>query len=280
MEILRKNRGKIPYGIAAVLLFLLMLLPTLLKDCEEAAEAELVTFGDSVFGEVRDETAVPAQVAALLDVSCYNAAMGGTQAARGDLEHRLDYAKDSLSLVGLMKSLQEGNFGVQQTVRIRESNTEYFEDVIDGLERLDFSGTELVLLQHGLNDFYSGIPIANAENPYDEYTFTGALRTSLSILQTVCPNARIVLVTPTYTWYRQGMLTCEEYNAGYGNQETYVQAEMEVAEEFGVEVIDLYHDFFPHEEWEDWELYTRDGLHPNEEGRRLMAERIAAFLQK
>lgn len=280
MEILRRNRAGILYGIAAVLAFTLLMLPACLREREQTPDAGLVTFGDSVFGEVRDETSIPAQVAALLDMSCYNAALGGTQAARGDLEHRLDYAKDSLSLVGLMKSLQAGDFGMQQTVRIRESNTEYFEEVIDGLDGLDFSKTELVLLQHGLNDFYAGVPIANEENPYDEYTFTGALRTSLSILQTVCPNARIVLVTPTYTWYRQGGITCEEYNAGYGNQEVYVQAELAVAEEFGVEVIDLYHDFFPHEEWEDWELYTRDGMHPNEAGRRLMAERIAAFLQK
>lgn len=278
MEILRRNRGKILYGIVAAALFLL--LPGTLGERRELSVAELVTFGDSVFGEVRDETAVPAQVAGLLDMSCYNAAMGGTQAARSDLEHRLDYSKDSLSLVGLMKSLQAGDFGMQQTVHIRESNTEYFEEVIDGLDRVDFSKTEVVLLQHGLNDFYAGIPIEDGENPYDEYTFKGALRTSLSILQTVCPNARIVLVTPTYTWHRQSGLSCEEYDAGYGNQEVYVQAEQAVAEEFGVEVIDLYHDFFPHERWEDWEMYTRDGLHPNEEGRRLMAERIAAFLQK
>ena len=58
-----------------------------------------------------------------------------------------------------------------------------------------------------------------------------------------------------------------------------MEAEIQAAGELGIEVIDVYHDLFPHEKWEDKDLYMRDGLHPNEEGRELLAERIAAFLQ-
>ena len=32
--------------------------------------------------------------------------------------------------------------------------------------------------------------------------------------------------------------------------------------------------------WEDWELYTKDGLHPNEAGRALIAGQIADYLKK
>lgn len=274
------KKKTIPYAIVSALLFaaLFFLLFDDRNSGGERQKVQLVTFGDSVFGEIRDDTAIPAQLASLMDVSCYNAAFGGTRMARADREHRLDYAKDSLSMVGLMKSVQADDFGVQQTVRIRESNTEYFEETVDGLAAIDFSEVELILIQQGLNDYYSGTAIRNESNPYDEYTFTGALRTSLSILQTKYPDIRIVLVTPTYTWYVQELLTCEELNMGYGVMEDYVQAEFEVAEEFGVEVIDLYHDFLPHEKWSDWELYTRDGLHPNEAGRKLIAERIAEEL--
>jgi len=45
-----------------------------------------------------------------------------------------------------------------------------------------------------------------------------------------------------------------------------------------MEFIDMYHDLYPHEEWEDWKRYTRDGMHLNEAGRRLMAEKIAREL--
>lgn len=278
MKILWKK--KFIYLLISAVVFAALFFLTF-RDRNEGVERQafqIVTFGDSVFGEVRDETSVPVQLTSLMNVSCYNAAFGGTRIARGDSEHRLAYTKDALSLVGLMKSVEADDFGVQQSAHMRESNSEYFEETIDGLTAIDFSKVEIVMIQHGLNDYYSGVPISNEENPYDEYSFTGALRTSLSILREKFPRIRIVLVTPTYTWYRQEQLTCEEFNAGYGVMEDYVRAELEVAEEFGVEVIDLYHDFFPHEQWEDWELYTRDGLHPNEAGRALIAEKIADAL--
>lgn len=276
------NPKKIPYWGVSLLLFAALFYLTFQDRSagQERQTVSLVTFGDSVFGMVRDETAIPDQLAARLGMTFYNAAFGGTRAARGDLEHRLDYAKDSLSLVGLMKSVEADDFGVQQDARIRESMTEYFEEVVDGLAAIDFSGVELVVIQHGLNDYYSGVPVCNADDPYDAYTFQGALRTSVSILQEKYPDLRIVLVSPTYTWYMTEQLTCEEFDAGYGVLEDYVLAEAQVAEEYGVEWIDLYHDLFPHESWSDWERYTMDGLHPNEAGRTLVAEKIAAYLQE
>ena len=246
----------------------------------ERQQVQIVAFGDSLFGLCRDETGVPAQVGKALDKSVFNAALGGTCISRADSERRMDYAKDSLSLVGLSKAVAAGDFGVQRTVRIRESSTEYFSGVIDELEKVDFTGVEFVLIQHGVNDYYSGVPIVNPDDPYDEYTFTGALRSSLKALHKANPDMRIILVTPTYSWHIASGLTCEEFDAGYGVQEDYIQAEMQIAEEAGVELIDVYHDVYPHEQWEDWSVYTFDGLHPNEEGRKLLAGIILDYLQE
>lgn len=246
----------------------------------ERHQVQIVAFGDSLFGLCRDETSVPAQVGNALDKSIFNAALGGTCIGRADSERRMDHAKDSLSLVGLSKAVAAGDFGVQQTARIRESSTEYFAGVIDELEKVDFTGVEFVLIQHGVNDYYSGVPIADPKDPYNEYTFTGALRSSLKALRRANPDMRIILVTPTYSWHIASGLTCEEFDAGYGVQEDYIQAEMQVAEEAGVELIDAYHNVYPHEQWEDWSVYTFDGLHPNEEGRRLLAGIILDYLQE
>ena len=59
-----------------------------------------------------------------------------------------------------------------------------------------------------------------------------------------------------------------------------MEAELRLAGELGIEAIDVYHDFFPHERWEDKDLYSRDGLHPNEAGRVKLAEKIAEELGK
>ena len=168
-----------------------------------------------------------------------------------------------------------GDFGVQRTARVRESNTEYYPEVIDGLAAVDFTQVETVLMQQGINDYHAGVPIDNQQDPYSEYTFLGAIRSSVYAMRKVNPDVRIILVTPTYAWYVNSGQTGEEADYGGGILTDYVEAELEAARELNVEILDLYHDFYPHEKWEDWELYTQDGIHPNQAGREKMAVRLA-----
>lgn len=278
----RLMKRTIIYGLLSVILLAVMAAATLRDRADrlKRQQVQVVTLGDSVFGLIRDDTAIPAQLGRLMGKSVFNGAFGGTCISRIDEEKRLTYALNSISLTGLTKAIAADDFGVQQTARIRVSNSEYFADTVDELEKIDFSSVELLIIMHGLNDFYAGVPIYNEENPLDEYSFTGALRSSLLALRQANPNMRILLVTPTFTWHLQSGLTCEEFNGGYGVQEDYVRAEIEVAEELGVEWIDVYHDLFPHEKWEDWELYTFDGLHPNEAGREWLTDIIFTYLQE
>ena len=268
------------YGIAvAVFAGLFFFTFNSRSDRLERSQVQMVVFGDSLCGLVRDETSIPARVGELMGMTVFNGAFGGTCISRLDGEHRLESGEDTLSLVGLTKAVAADDFGVQQSLKIKDPNIEYFEATVDELERIDFSAVELVLIMHGLNDYYAGVPIRNEKDPYDEYTFIGALRGSLEYLQRANSRMRIVLVTPTYTWYLGTGQTCEEYDAGYGVQEDYIRAEMELAQELGIEVIDVYHDVYPHENGEDWALSTIDGLHPNESARELLAEIIAGYLK-
>lgn len=275
-------RQKILCGVIAAALFVVLLLVSYRP--REALTArqpvDIVIFGDSVFGEVRDEQAVPAQLQKVLGQSVYNGAFGGTCAARTESEGRLDYTRELFCLAELAKSVESGDFGVQQSVIMRESNTEYFGDVIDGLDTIDFSGVGTILIQQGLNDYHAGVPIENPDSPYDERTFMGAVRAAVRSFRKVNPKARIVIITPAYTWYIISGKTCEETDNGGGVLEDYVNADLRLAEELDLEVIDVYHDFYPHEKWEDWGLYSRDGLHPNEIGREMLTERIAERLSQ
>lgn len=270
-------------GAVAVLLSLALFLSIFytVQGKPKEQEAEIIVFGDSVMGEVRDGTAVPAQLETLLGRRVYNTGFGGTCAARTEQGETLDFVWGTFSLVALAKAVEADDFGVQQSVVMRESNTEYFAEVIDGLERIDFSKVDIILIQQGLNDYHQGVPIENPENPCDEHTFLGALRVAVNSLKSRSPEARVVLVTPLFTWYTdERKKTCEAADYGGGVLEDYVNAEISLAGELGIEVIDLYHDFFPHEEWEDWKLYSRDGMHPNEAGREKMAQRIAEYLER
>lgn len=269
----------IVYGIIAAVLFCVIWRLTFpVRESDRTYAPQIVVLGDSMFGQVRDDTAVSEQLSILLGQEVFNGALGGTCISRIDAERRSAYTKDSLSLAAISRAAALNDFGPQQATIVRESATDYFPEVIDTLEEIDFSQVDILLVQYGVNDYHAGVPLENPENPYDEYTFGGALRSALSFWQEAYPDIRIVLLTSTYTWYEYEGLTCEEKDEGGGILEDYVNEEIRIAEEMNLEILDLYHDLYPHAVWEDWKIYTRDGLHPNEAGRQLLAEAIAAYL--
>lgn len=272
----------IAYGVLAVVLFVLLFAVSFRGWSGEksATQPKVVAFGDSVLGLVRDETSVTTLLQEKLGAEVFNAGFGGTCMAKNADNLQLSYPKNCLSMVGLTEAVLADDFGVQQSLQWRESNMQYFPEVLDALEAVDFKQVEVVLIQQGLNDYHAGTPLENPEKPLDEYTFAGALRSSVEALLRVNPELRIVIVTPTYGWYAEMGKTCEEADFGGGVLEEYVNVQLRVAEELGVEVIDVYHDFYTHETWEEKDLYTWDGVHPNERGREMLAARIAEVLAR
>lgn len=272
---------QIAYWVIAAALFVIFWRLTFpIRANDKIYEPQIVVLGDSIMGQVRDETAVSEQLSALTGKEIFNAALGGTCLSRIDTEKRIAYTKDSLSFAAISRAAALDDFGPQQTTRVRESVTEYFSEVIDDLEKVDFSKVDILLVQYGINDYHAGVPIVNPEDPFDEYTFEGALRSAITFWREKYPDIRIILLTATYSWYGYENLTCEEKDEGGGILEDYVNAEIRIAEEMNVEIIDMYHDLYPHESWEDEKIYTSDGLHPNEAGRQLLAETIAAYLNQ
>lgn len=282
---MKKNRsiqGKTLYGIVAAVLFVILLLLLFPGDREyQRIPYDVVFLGDSVYGLCRDETSIAAKLQDKTGLKCYNGGLGGTVLGRADEERRLGYTKDSISAAGLVRSFAVKDFGVQRTVHIRESATDYFEDTLGDLGQIDFTQVKILFIGSGLNDYHSGNPIestADPYNPYDEYTYCGAIRSIVKELREAYPELRIIFITPPYTWYTIPELTCEEYDLGGGVLEDYVNAEIGLCQALDVEVIDIYHDYYPHETWDDLYLYTDDGLHPNEAGREKIAQTIAEYL--
>lgn len=272
------NRKKVMIPAAAVfalLCFFTFYRPNFISHGEERTEYPVVVLGDSIMGLCRDETSVPELLAKKIGRPVFNGAFGGTCMAFQEGEMTANYTMELLCMASLSKAVAADDFGVQQTIRSRREIADYFEDTIDELALVDFQKVEVLILEFGLNDYHAGTPLENESDPMDEYAYCGALRSVLSTLQEAYPDLEIVLVTPTYTWYRSSSLTCEEYETGSAFLEDYVNAEIAVAGEYGIEVLDLYHDFYVHEEWQDWKSYSEDGLHPNEAAREQIAGKIA-----
>lgn len=278
---------KIIYGILALLCFAILIAATWgwnktkqQGELQFDTEYNMVVLGDSILGQIQDETAIPYQVGEALGMKVFNGALGGTCMGRLEETNYRGNIKDALSLASISKSIAAKDFTTQKLVKLNENGTAHFPDVIAELSQIDFSKVELLLIGYGANDYHAGEVISNEEDPYDEYTYTGALRSAILTLKNAYPDMRIVLVTSPYTWYPDMEQTCEEYVRGGNILKDYVNAEIILAQELGIEIIDIYHGLYPHETWEDWKTYSADGLHPNEEGRNLISQAIIEHFEE
>ena len=264
------------WAVAGILLLLLWGIPKVTGQSQEESY-EIVCMGDSMLAPVKNLYGVVDMLRDRLDKAVFNGAFGGTRLSRTDVSRELSHMHDSLSMVALAEAVSYGDFGPQQTTVIKENGSGYFADTVDALAKIDFQKVDILLIEHGTNDYNVGVPLLNEEDAYDEYTFSGALRKTLTILQKKLPNTRIILVTPTYCWFPQWGETCETYKPAGAALADYVQVEKQIAGELGVEIIDNY-ELFPHTSIEDCDRYTVDGLHATELGREMIAGAVAEYL--
>lgn len=277
------KKQKFIYGICGVFI-MLALLPFLLdSERETDTQAQILFLGDSILGQYRDETSIPALVGEMLNTEVFNGAFGGTTMSLQNRDYRDAYYWDGLSFSRLTRAIAAQDFGLQQTIRTKDYVTMDFRDIVDELDRLDLTSVQTVVISYGMNDYTTGSPIGGENSPEDPYTMEGAMRTGIRYLQRSYPQIRIIFISPTYCWFINTLgttnETCETNDYGGGYLEEYVEAQRRVAGECGVEFVDLYHAYYPHEEYDNWSLYTNDGIHPNEAGRQKIAETLAKWLR-
>ncbi len=269
--------------IAAVLaLGLFCVLVLWFKDFDQGNDTtyQVICMGDSNFGNVRDDTGVVNILGKHLEKNTLNAAFGGSTITAKN-GYKTEY-QSALSMHNLAISMCNRNFGTQKASIValnRRSGAEDYAETLENLSNVDFDSVELLIIEHGVNDYLSGVPVKNGRDMYDTNTFCGTLSTIVTMLREEYPGMRIVLVTPAYCApitkdgdYRY----CDEYDYGGGYLEDYVDAELSLAKELDIEIIDLYHTLDINKD--NLETYVYDGLHFNEYGRKVVADIMAEYL--
>lgn len=255
-------------------------------DKPKTAQYDIVFLGDSIIGNNSGSESVPGIVAESLGKSTYNGAFGGTTFSYGDELKWGSVTNAQWSMVKLADAIAYNDWTVQTATMqyadvYSEVNSQalyYFEDRMKGLTEIDFSQVELLVIEHGTNDYNCSRRLDNPEDKYDITTFGGAIRHSLKVLQEAYPQMQIVLMSPIYCELGENReKLCYSWNSGYGTLEQYIELEKQIAQEFGVSYLDAYEESGIGEE--NAAVYLYDGLHLSKEGIRRLGDFVAEKLK-
>lgn len=249
------------------------------KNGEE--EYDVVFFGDSVIACEYAPWSVPEIMNTTDDTySVLNAAFGGlTMSTIRDIKANGD-TSDLFSMLALSKALKENDFSLQ-VLGAQQNNpgaTEGWYEVSRSLSRTDWHKVKYILIEQCANDYLQGKPVDNPDNPYDENTFGGALRTVIKNVREGVPNAKIVIATPIYMNPLGLKGDCYTADYGGGILPDYVNKELEIATHFDCLVIDNFSELNINAD--NYEQYIPGGLHGNEIGNALIAENILRHLKE
>ena len=143
----------------------------------------------------------------------------------------------------------------------------YFIPRVDDIDE----DCDLIVVFGGTNDFGHGdAPIGR---PIDRtpYTFYGALHTLFTGLINKYPTSKICVITPLHRLVEEN---------GNGKLIDFVKVVREVAEFYSLPVLDLYANLGINPQVPVMkETFMPDGLHPNAEGYKVIAEKVAAFIR-
>lgn len=143
----------------------------------------------------------------------------------------------------------------------------------------NFATDSLVYVAAGTNDFRLNVPLGTigslAQTNHSRSTFYGAYRTTIDHLLAQNPGVQIVLATPLQR-NNGGYSTTTTNTAGHMLRD-YRSAVFALGDMYSLPVVDLYALSGISEKTLD--LYTTDGLHPNEQGYVQMARVVVGQLR-
>lgn len=185
--------------------------------------------------------------------------------------------KENTCFVALMQKKYGAvsrNYGIGGTRIARKAtpseNAEFDLDFCGRFNEMD-DDADMVFVFGGTNDFGHGDAPIGSFTDKTPYTFYGALHTLFTGLINKYPTSKICVITPLHRL---------DENGSNSKLIDFVKAIREVAEFYSLPVLDLYANFGINPQIPVMmETYMPDGLHPNDNGYEIIAEKVAAFIR-
>lgn len=251
--------------------------------------------GDSVIGNFYDNAGESIGICNIIEqktgAKVINCAFGGTRMAYRYSTSDTYSDWNKLSGVELAKSIAktktmdvEEAFSEQTAAAtaLASGITAYFTDRINSIKAIDWEKIDFILWEYGTNDFSTNVALNG--NALNTYAFIPMYQTAIQTILEAYPHIQIILITPTWRWYRDDN-TGEYLESGdthkekdyLGNWSTlpdFVNAIFEIANDNHLQVIDNYYALGANPYTYLEYFKSTDGVHPNANGRIRIAQRI------
>ena len=176
------------------------------------------------------------------------------------------------------KVFNHGIGGTRFTPQIKPSaNTIWDKDFISRVPELE-ENADAVVVFGGTNDFGHGDAPFGDISDTDVNTYCGACDHLMRILVEKYPSKPIIFMTPLHRVMEETLIN--EIGLERKPLTEYVRVIREKAEKYSILVLDLFATSGMQPEIEvQNKLYFADGLHPNDEGHKRIAEKLKNFME-
>jgi len=147
------------------------------------------------------------------------------------------------------------------------------------------TSADMVIVYGGVNDYIHGDAPFGESGDTTPATFCGGVYYLMNYLREIYGSKPIIFLTPARSFLRHEVddlfPSVHAAKRVPGKPlEAYADVILETAKQFDIAVLDLYHDLGvdPHIP-EQFEMYTMDGLHFNDEGHALIAEKLKELIE-
>lgn len=237
----------------------------------------VVCFGNSPFSDDRDsEDSLCSMIAKLAeDTVVYNFSFADSTLSHLNMEGAYMF-----SFYWLTTGFCLDNYSIYENLEQYENYDPLWDETIAQMRALDFNTVDTIVIMYDGTDYLLGRPIYNIANFTDPTQFTGALAAGIELIQTYYPHIRIIVSSPTYAFGVEddGSYVSSDIKT-YGETflSTYAIKQSDTAYELSVSFLDNIYGTIHEDIAAD---YLTDNIHLNPEGRRLLAERLAAAISK
>lgn len=240
---------------------------------------DIVFLGDDLLSQYTGKDGLPGLTESMVENSkTYNIGFDDMHMSASSSTWSEENASDSFSLYWVAKSIALKDFNLLNNYADQVNPD--FTKTVKELESIDFSTVDVLAITYGVHDYLDGRLITDVADPNSISAYSGALKSSIEAIQEAYPHIRIIVMSPTFCRVEQdgSVVNCDVTNTGYGMLADYMVAAKSIAVELNVSYLDNYYGVKINAE--TYKDYLEDNIHPNEAGRKLIAERLADVINK